>query len=262
MLLERPPRWGTAVLVLLVIGNVGLFAFLATRPAPADGYVPQSRVAAATNSAAPSSDPAGSVPAAPSAVEVAQTPRLAVYGDGYAAGNELGGLGNAGWPALLAAQTRAELALHAVPRAGYAAAGTTGQTFLDLVRAAPVPDATVTMVVGSRNDVNGDVRQIQQNVADTISSIRSQAPATAVVIVGPVWPDGNVPASVLVVRDAVRDAAAAAGVTFIDPLVEGWFAGSAELVAGDGVSPNDAGHAYLAGVLAPFLESYLGAGGR
>jgi lysophospholipase L1-like esterase len=258
MLLERPPRWGTAVLVLLVMVNVALFAFLATRPAPADGYVPQSRVAAATNSAASSSDRTGAVPAAPSAVEVARTPRLAVYGDGYAAGNELGGLGNAGWPALLAAQTRAELTLHAVPRAGYAAAGTTGQTFLDLVRAAPVPDATVTLVVGSRNDVNGDVEQIQQNAADTISRILGQAPATAVVIVGPVWPGGDAPAGVLAVRDAVRDAAMAAGVTFVDPLVEEWFTEGVGLIAGDGVSPNDAGHAYLAGM----LEPYLPIGGR
>jgi hypothetical protein len=181
-----------------------------------------------------------------------------VYGDGYAAGNELGGLGSAGWPALLAERTGADLVLHAAPRAGYLAVGTTGQNFLDLVRAAPVPDAAVTLVVGSRNDMNQDVTRIRQNAAETISSIRSQAPDTTVVIVGPVWPDGNAPASVLAVRDAVRDAAVAAGVTFVDPLVEGWFIGGVGLIASDGVSPNDAGHAYLAGV----LEPYLPAGGR
>jgi hypothetical protein len=60
------------------------------------------------------------------------------------------------------------------------------------------------------------------------------------------------------VRDAVRDAAVAAGVTFVDPLVEEWFTGGVGLIADDGVSPNDAGHAYLAGV----LEPYLPAGGR
>ncbi|MCW2714156.1 MAG: hypothetical protein JWN88_1203 [Frankiales bacterium] len=255
MSLERPPWWATVVLVVLVIGNAALLFCLATRPAPADNYVAQQRVATATVSPTPAAVP---VPAVPSAAEAPASSLLAVYGDGYAAGNEQGGLGNAGWPALLAAQTRAELALHAVPRAGYAAAGTTGQTFLDLVRTAPVPDATVTLVVGSRNDMNEDVGQVQQNAADTISRIRSQAPATAVVIVGPVWPGGNVPASVLAVRDAVRDAAVAAGVTFVDPLVEGWFTEGVGLIAGDGVSPNDAGHAYLAGM----LELYLPADGR
>ena len=255
MSLERPPRWGTAVLVLLVIGNAALLFYLATRPAPADDYVAQPRVAAATMSPAPAAVP---VPAVPSAAEATQSSLLAVYGDGYAAGNELGGLGSAGWPALLAERTGAELALHAAPRAGYLAVGTTGQNFLDLVRAAPVPDAAVTLVVGSRNDMNQDVTRIRQNAAERGSSIRSQAPDTTVVIVGPVWPDGNAPASVLAVRDAVRDAAVAAGVTFVDPLVEGWFTGDVGLIAGDGVSPTDAGHAYLAGV----LEPYLPAGGR
>jgi len=49
-------------------------------------------------------------------------------------------------------------------------------------------------------------------------------------------------------------AARAAGATFIDPIAQGWFAGtSAQLFAADGVHPTDAGHGRQAALVAADL---------
>src|SRR3954451_7485517 len=98
--LERPPRWGIALLIALVVGNIALFSFLGLRSSPEDPGAARTQPAAdqaplAEQSAAPST-PATAAPSAPPA----ERPVLAVYGDGYAAGNNLGGQGSTGWPAL------------------------------------------------------------------------------------------------------------------------------------------------------------------
>jgi lysophospholipase L1-like esterase len=237
--------WGIVTLILLAAGNVALFGFMSVTEAPADPYVASPTPAAAAATTAPASP----APAEPLI--------LAVYGDGYAAGNEMGGLGGMGWPALVAQQTGLELALNAVPRAGYASVGGTGQDFPALLAAAPVPDAAVTVLFGSRNDADEDLSEVTANAAQTIATIQRSAPASAVVVVGPVWDDGDVPASALAVRDIVKAAADAADVTFVDPLAEGWFAQQTGLIAADGISPNDAGHAYLAERIAPAVAAAL-----
>jgi hypothetical protein len=252
--LDRPPRWGIVALVVLVVGNVALFTLMALRPAPADPYGPTRAAASASPvTASPPPEQAASVAPAQSR----GTPVLAVYGDGYASGNSSGGIGPAGWPARVASQVGAELALHAVPQAGYASVGATGQDLLQAVQAAPVPDAAVTVLFGSRNDAGEPVAVVQQNAAAAIAAVRAQAPSTEVLVVGPVWDDGNVPAGLMQARDAVQAAAAAADVTFVDPVAEGWFAAPAGLIAPDGVSPNDAGHEYLAGLIAPLVGAAL-----
>jgi hypothetical protein len=261
--LERPPGWGTVLLLIAVVVNVGLFSLMALRPTPPDTYSPGAgaRAAAATN---PAPEPAdGSPPTESPAISVPdEPPLLAVYGDGYAAGNEFGGLGAAGWPALVAEQTGMRLALNAVSRAGYASVGATGQTIRDVVQAGPVADAAVTILFGSRNDAGEDVTQVRANAAEAISAVRSRAPQTTVVLIGPVWDDGAVPADILAARDAVRSAALESGVSFVDPVQAGWFADQAGLIAADGVSPNDQGHAYLAGVIAPAVEAAMAGAGQ
>lgn len=243
-------------LVLLVAVNIVVFTLMAQRPAGQEPYVVRPQAAATEE---PADTPSPTPVAAPAPAQPVTPPVLAVYGDGYATGNELGGLGEAGWPALVAKGIGAQLVLSAVPRAGYAAVGATGETFVDLARAKPVPQAAVTLVLGTRNDAGHDAQVVQSRVTEVIGIIRAAAPTTVIVIVGPVWSDGNVPASVLGVRDAVQSAAIGAGLTFVDPLAEGWFAGRPELIAADGVSPNDDGHAYMAELLTPVLGRHVSA---
>ncbi|WP_164701582.1 SGNH/GDSL hydrolase family protein [Modestobacter sp. KNN46-3] len=197
--------------------------------------------------------PTPMTPAPAAATEV-----LAVYGDGYALGNEQGGLGVAGWPALVAAGSGMTLTLHAAPQAGYVSVGSTGQNYPGLAETGPVPDAAVTLVVGSRNDRSADAATVQANAQEIISDLRAAATSTAIVIVGPIWTDDDAPADILAVRDAVEAAATAAGVTFVDPIAEGWFAEPTGLISFDGISPTDAGHAHLADLITPLVNAALG----
>jgi hypothetical protein len=241
---------------LALVVNGGLFAFFVVRPAPRDAYDPAASTAALPSAAAPSS----STTSPPATQATSAAPVLAVYGDGYAAGNELGGLGSAGWPALVAQRTGATLSLHAVSQAGYAAQGVTGQDFPALVKASPERNAAVTVLFGSRNDEGDDPAVVQACAAQTISTLKANAPGMVVIVIGPVWSDAAAPAPLRAIRDAVQDAAGAAGVQFVDPLALGWFARPSGLIAADGVSPTDAGNAYLASQIAPFVTAALAAG--
>ncbi|MGY1624196.1 SGNH/GDSL hydrolase family protein [Geodermatophilus sp. SYSU D00965] len=245
----------------LVIVNGVLLTYLALRPAPPDPLAGRSALPAAQTADAPA-------PAEPTVQETAAEeepttpPVLAVYGDGYSAGSALGGQGETGWPALVARQLGADLRLNAVARAGYAAVGANGQDFAGLVSATPVPDATVTVVFGSRNDLGSPVSAVAGNATETLQLIRRSAPNTELVVVGPAWSTADAPADLLPLRNAVADAARAADATFVDPLAEGWFAQPGVLIAPDEVSPTDAGHEFLASRIAPVVQEALSAAGN
>lgn len=244
------------VLVVLVVANIAVFGYLGLRGQPATESGAGEVAAATGAAAAPTTAEAPADPA--TTVEVpAQPAVLAVYGDGYAAGNEQGGLGEAGWPALVAQRTGATLALHATTQVGYATPGPTGEDLLQVVTANPEPGATVTVLFGSRNDRYAAAAAVQANVAQAIAAVQSSAPATTVVVVGPVWDDAAPPPGVLDARDAVAAAAGASAVAFVDPLADGWFGSGQGLIAADGVSPTDAGHQYLAGMIEPVVQSAL-----
>ncbi|MGY1601174.1 SGNH/GDSL hydrolase family protein [Geodermatophilus sp. SYSU D00815] len=260
--LERPPRWFAAALVVLVLGTAAVLVLLIQKQesltVPSTGEYAEILELSADPGPSGSTTAPTSTATAPAAPEApAAPPVLAVYGDGYAAGNEQGGLGPAGWPALVAGSTGTELALHAASQAGYASVGVGGQDYLGLVESAPEADAAVTLVVGSRNDRGQNPAVVRSQAAQVIASVRETAPGSVVVLVGPIWSDGAPPADLLAERDAVRAAAEAAGVGFVDPLATGWFAAPAGLISPDGVSPTDVGHAHLATLIAPVVTSAL-----
>ena len=212
------------------------------------GQVPVSESASERTSQTtePSAEPTGG----------AESPVVAVYGDAYSAGSAQGGAGAAGWPALVADRLDADVRLHAVPGAGYVA-GLGGGTFLAQVRKAPEPDADVVVVFGSRNDTGAPSQEIADRAAEVYGALQTASPSAAVVVIGPAWSDEAVPAETLLVRDAVRTAAADAGLTFVDPLEEGWFFGRLELIGSDAIHPTDEGHAYLADLFEPVLREAL-----
>ncbi|MGY1802967.1 SGNH/GDSL hydrolase family protein [Blastococcus sp. SYSU D00922] len=238
-------REGLVVLVLLLVtaAAVGASAWYAsTRQPPA--YQPREDAAASPTSRAPSPSAAP----ATSAPTTSAPPVLAVYGDWFVAGTDRGGLGDAGWQAVLSGRVGARLATpHAATDAGYTAASAgTGDTFATLAENAPEPDADVTIVFGGRNDYRAPPDEITAAAGRTFDAIRTAAPGTRLLVIGPAWTGADVPPELLPVRDAVQRAAEPAGATFVDPLAEGWFADGTGLVADDLISPTDAGHRYLA----------------
>jgi lysophospholipase L1-like esterase len=249
--IERPPRWALITLIALIIANVGVVGYLLMTPgSPASAAAP-AQLPSASATPTKSADPAEpDVAAEPVPAEPLV---LTVYGDGYSAGNSLGGEEAAGWPARVAEAASAQLQLVAVPQAGYLSTGIDGRAFADLPASSPAP-ASVTVVFGSRNDLGNDPAAVQTAAEATFQKIRAADPETVLVVIGPAWSNAAPPAGLADIRDAVRAAAAANDAQFVDPLAEGWFAEPAGRISGDGISPTDDGHAYLAGLIAPAVS--------
>lgn len=239
-------------MTVAALANVALFSFLAVRPTFAESQTEAPSPAATATIATPSTETPASVSAQQ---EVA--PVLAVYGDGYSAGSPLGGQADAGWPALVARAVGADLRLNAVPRTGYVTAADSGQDFAAVAGARPVSDAAVTVVFGSRNDASASPASVEAKAAEAFQEIRSQAPGTKLVVVGPAWSSDQVPDGLIAVRDAVQAAATGAGAAFVDPLADRWFEQPEGLIAEDGISPTDEGHQYLADLIRPAVSAAL-----
>jgi lysophospholipase L1-like esterase len=187
---------------------------------------------------------------------------IAVIGDSYTAGGELGGLGSNGWT------TRAWqwLSRNGIPvsadvaaegGAGYGTRGNHGSVFEDLTADVVKPDDVLVVFFGSRNDQAVDPTQLSILAWGTFQFARSKAPKARFLVIGPPWPTADPPEAVLRIRDTLRYQAGVAGAMFIDPIAAGWFAGRPELIGTDGVHPTDAGHAYMADQIAPLIGAQL-----
>ena len=187
---------------------------------------------------------------------------IAVIGDSYTTGGELGGLGDNGWTTrawqLLTQQgipISADVA--AEGGAGYGTRGNRGSVFEDLTADAVRPDDVLVVFFGSRNDQGVDPTQLSILAWGTYHLARSKAPKARFLVIGPPWPTADPPPAVLRIRDTLKYQASVAGATFIDPIAAGWFVGRPELIGKDGVHPTDAGHAYMADMIAPLIGAQL-----
>jgi lysophospholipase L1-like esterase len=188
--------------------------------------------------------------------------RVAVVGDSYTTGGELGGLGSKGWTTrawqLLSRQGIAVAPdVAAEGGAGYGTRGNHGSVFEDLTADVVKPDDALVVFFGSRNDQNVDPTQLSVLAWGTFQLARRTAPSAKFLVIGPPWPTADPPDPVLRIRDALKYQAGVAGATFIDPIAQGWFVGRPELIGADGVHPTDAGHAYMADKIAPLIGSQL-----
>ena len=188
--------------------------------------------------------------------------RVAVIGDSYTTGGDLGGLGQKGWPArawqALAARGMPITAdVGAEGGAGYGTRGNHGSVFEDLTAATVRPDDVLVVFFGSRNDQNVEPTQLSILAYGTFQLARRIAPTAAFLVIGPPWPTANPPEGVLRIRDALHYQAQMAGAVFVDPIAEGWFVGRPDLIGADGVHPTDAGHAYMAEMIAPLIGAQL-----
>lgn len=188
--------------------------------------------------------------------------RVAVVGDSYTAGGELGGLGKQAWTArtwqLLSrrgVQVTADVA--AEGGAGYGVPGNRGNVFEGLAARSVRPDDTLVVFYGSRNDQPADPMQLPARVDAALDVATRAAPNARLLVIGPPWPTADVPPAVYRIRDVLAAEARSRGATFVDPLAEGWFVGRPDLIGSDGVHPNDAGHAYMAERIAPLIAAQL-----
>ena len=188
--------------------------------------------------------------------------RVAVIGDSYTAGTDIGGLGAKGWPArawreLASQRTPVTADVGAEGGAGYGTRGNRGSLFEDLTSRTVKPDDALVVFFGSRNDQRVDPARLSVLAYGTFQLARRLAPSAALLVIGPPWPTADPPPEVLRIRDALRYQAGLAGATFVDPIEQRWFVGKPDLIGADGVHPTDAGRAYLARQIAPLIAARL-----
>lgn len=187
---------------------------------------------------------------------------IAVIGDSYTTGTDLGGLGPRDWTNL-AWQNLADHGIQVVADvsaeggAGYVARGNRGSVFSDLTARVVKPDDTLIVFYGSRNDKDSDPVAITNMSHDALAVARRMAPTAQLLVIGPPWVNADVPPSMYRIRDILREQARIAGAAFFDPIEAGWFFDRPDLIAVDGIHPTDAGHAYMAGLLAPVIGGHL-----
>jgi lysophospholipase L1-like esterase len=187
---------------------------------------------------------------------------VAVIGDSYTTGTDFGGLGPKGWTArawrALAAQRMPITAdVGAEGGAGYGTRGDRGSLFEDLTARTVKPDDELVVFFGSRNDQGVDPAQVSILAYGTFQLARRIAPSATFLVIGPPWPTADPPAAVVRIRDALRYQAGVAGAVFVDPIAEHWFVGKPGLIGPDGVHPTDAGHDYMATMIAPLIGAQL-----
>ncbi len=188
--------------------------------------------------------------------------RVAVIGDSYTTGGDLGGLGPNGWTAcawreLADARVPITADVGAEGGAGYGTRGNHGSVFEDLTARTVTPDDVLVVFFGSRNDLNVDPARLSILAYGTFGLARRLAPSATFLVIGPPWPTANPPAEIVRIRDALQYQANVAGAAFVDPIAEHWFVGRPDLIGADGVHPTDAGHEYMAHKIAPLIAAHL-----
>jgi lysophospholipase L1-like esterase len=224
--------WAGPALAGIATLLIALFwAYLLVNDREPEPFVPPS--AGGPASAAPSLDGA----------------RAAFVGDGFTAPTATGGAGPAGYPGLVAAHFGWQPSIFANDGAGYVTPGAFGlmvpATSADV--AASNPDVVVAFA--GRADVGrADPEAIASAAAGMFQQLRDRFPAARLVAVGPVATDAVAPAGATDVRDALANRLGAVpGVTFVDPLAEGWFTDApAGAIGPDGQHPTDIGHQVIA----------------
>lgn len=185
-------------------------------------------------------------------VEESPTPlRIAVVGDDYAAGAQ----NRVVWPTLMAERNGWSVANFALPAAGFAADGKGGHAFTYQVDRAQAATPRVIVIVGGIADAGlADPGPIRVGAVDAINKIILGGERA--LVVGPTWYETPVPASVVRVSNAAREAAEGAGVPFfnaVDPPLL-----TRAQMRPDLSGPTDAGQSVLADKIGAWIRAEVG----
>jgi lysophospholipase L1-like esterase len=168
-------------------------------------------------------------------------------GDSYTTGWNGAGLGARGWPRRVGLAKGWRTVNLAVAGTGFINPGWTNQPVRSRVSAAIARHPDIVFVAAGHNDSHWSAAATAKAADKVIDRLHKALPHAVLVIVAPIWPNGNPPARCLALRDHLRRKAAAVHAIFIDPLAERWFAGKyRRLIGSDGIHPTDAGHLRMA----------------
>ena len=104
----------------------------------------------------------------------------------------------------------------------------------------------ITMGLNDNFSYDRAANQIRLRITEDFTRLATALPDARFIVVEPFWYTDRRPESVEVIIGWVRDAAAAIGADYI-PGASHWIEGHPEWMASDGLHPNDAGYAAMAG---------------
>ena len=177
-------------------------------------------------------------------------PRAVFLGDSYTAASDDGGgyvpdtAEGMGWTPVL----------EAVGGTGYLATAPGSGPFGTRVDEVVADEPDVVVVQGSTNDVGHPVADVRAAARELYATLGSELPGAEVVVVGPLDPPGVDRTRVDEIRTVLAEEAAAAGLSFIDPVAGEWLDTGDELYA-DPVHPNEAGYGEFATELVAALRA-------
>jgi lysophospholipase L1-like esterase len=262
---RRVPRVVALLAGLAVAGGVGAgVAALAGR----DDGTPGGAAAPTTQPGPgePAVTPPAAAPPAPAGQEPAvsgDTPSIAFLGGSLTVG--IGAPPERGYAWQTAERLGWPIALvEGVSGSGFLAPGG-GDPMPDRVPAIVAARPDVVVVAGGTNDVfwGYPPRDVERAAADLLADLRAGLPDAEVVVLGPLPTSFDAVDDPNPTREAVRAAAEAAGVTYLDAgaVVGAAVTDEAEwdrYISDDGLHPNERGYAALADALAAELDALVG----
>ncbi|MFU8945385.1 SGNH/GDSL hydrolase family protein [Mycetocola zhadangensis] len=230
------------LLIVLAVVAVALVVLALNRPSvtPAEA----GRTPAVTNT--PDSTPTPTPTAMPQTV--------AFLGDTYTAGDGVTAFDQR-WTSRLSVANGWTEVNAGVATTGYATAGASDarpytERVAEIVAAAP----DIVIVSGGRFDYLGSssAAAVSAGIVDTFTELRAGLPEAQIIAIGPIWGDSAPPARLAEIASEVRVAVEATGGSFLD--VGQPLEGRPDVIADDGVSPTDEGHALLLEAIRTAIE--------
>jgi len=161
------------------------------------------------------------------------------------------------WPAIVSKELDLSDVVITSDASGYVTQGVGFATYGDLADDVP-QDSAAVVILGSDDDASKPYAKIKAAALATFATIRERAPHARILAIATFWVDKHPPAGIITSRDAVRDAAAQAHVTFADPIGQGWMVDDpAKTIGADGLHPTDIGQEELAERIEPLLAGVL-----
>ncbi len=230
------------ILAAAVVGGVVLAVLLWPRAA-GEPQQPQPQ---------PTSPPAEPASPSPSSSTTPTAGQVAVFiGDSYTVGSGTS-LSGTGFPAMLGELRGWEVVNLGIAGTGYATARDESWCppagcldYAGVIPDAVAHDPDVVIVSGGRNDLGrNSAAELEAPVADFYTALRDALPNARIVVTSPIWDDPPPPRALLELSDIVQREAARVDAEYLDlgdPLE-----GRPELIAPDGLHPNEEGLRVLA----------------
>jgi lysophospholipase L1-like esterase len=191
-----------------------------------------------------------------SAVPTAPAPRVqtvAFMGDSYSAGAGSSGY-NASFTTLLSAYEGWRSTNFAYGGTGYvtsaerngakACAATYCPSYPQVIAKVKAINPTIVVVSGGRNDLGKPEAQLEKGVPTFYKALRAALPHARIYATSPLYDTRSAPAQLSEIANLVRSSVTSCGGVYLDigqPLH-----GRTDRISGDGVHPNDLGHAAIA----------------